>query len=327
MRAVRLLVVVALAGALAGCLGGDEAPDSPEDPETGPQAPGDGNGGDGSGGSGEDPDGDGGEDEASARRPSLSPGLAWRYNVTGHAAAVDETTVVVARAGQAGYLFAGSSPSDLHGEVTRNRSWLGWQTEGLNPKGDGPRLFDFPLEDGKTWSSPEGTVTAERAEIEAPMGTFEGYRMTVDGVNRTWTYAPDVGYLVTYEEGRDEVPMVRLGLESVGTRANATWYTSEATLRLDGPGDGTADVANASAIVLAGGGDPGATVAATAPTTSQQGPWVTQVREGSSWAYERRAPAEGTWRLSASAPPEGTVGAALAAVTWTELAPRYGSST
>lgn len=326
MRAVRLLVVLVLAAALAGCLTGDEDPDAPEGPGSSPEPPDDGS--DGTGGSGDldDEPPDPGEEEHGARRPSLSPGLAWQYNATGRAVASDEVNVVVARAGQAGYLFAGATPEDLHGEATRNRSWLGWQTEDLNPKGEGPHLFDFPLEDGKTWSTPAGTVTAERETLDTDLGSFEGYRMTVDGVDRTWTYAPAVGYLVSYEETRGDATMVKLELEAVDTRENATWYTPESAVHLQGANDGTADVENASTVLLAGGGDPGATVSVTPPATGMQGPWITQVRDAPSWAYEEREPVEGTWRVSASAPPEADVGAALVAVTWNELAPRYGSS-
>jgi hypothetical protein len=108
------------------------------------------------------------------RPPSLSPGLAWTYALDGAAHAGDETTVVVARAGEDGYLFAGGSPDDLAEETLWNRTWTGSQTLELNPAGEeAPRLFDWPLADGDTWTTPEGTVTAC---VEHPRSSHEATR-------------------------------------------------------------------------------------------------------------------------------------------------------
>lgn len=317
MRTLALALVVLLAAATAGCLSDEGSPTTA--PEDGPQTdPGDG-------GSDDAPTDDA---DAGASRPSLAPGIAWRYRTTGTWHAADELTVAVARVGERGYLMAGGSPADLVEETLWNRTWNGWHTTDLNPKGeDAPVLFDWPLEDGKTWSTPAGTVTIEKATVETAAGTFEGYRMTLDGdVNRTWTYAPEVGYLVTYEQARGETTLLGLELEAVETRGNATWHRTPASARVEAAAATIAVDGNASTVLVSGGGDPGATASASPPVDSGQGPWATTVQDEPSWAYERREPAAGEWRISSTPPPEGQASAAIAAPTWLELTTRYGST-
>lgn len=317
MRArLLLLAVVLLAVGLTGCLTGET--DAPQDPGGGndsdlfiPEAD------DGSGSG----SGSGSNASSSAPVPALSAGLSWRYEVSGPAAHASNLTIVVARSNGSGYLFAGASPRDLAAEVHWDAPWFGRQSLELNPSGEDERrrLFDFPLIDGKGWSWGEGTVAAERTTLETPLGTLDGYRMTLHGTetNRTWTYAPRVGYLVSYTEGPTEAPTLRLTLAGLEARSNATWYRALAGYQVDGGGPpGSVQADNATAIAVSLVGNRGSQATLMPPTTSGQGPTVYQIRDAEGWIYDRVPAVDGEWTLATTPPPEGAMRASMLAVQW-----------
>lgn len=319
MRALALALLL-LAAPLAGCLSGEDA--STDDGPSGPgSGPGDGDG------AGDDGNGTGSQDEGPrpAPLPSLGPGAAWTYESTGLWNVPEDLTIVVARASSKGYLFAGGAPIDLVEDVHWNRTWLGPQTLELNPRGGDEeiRLFDFPISDGKTWSSRDGTVTAEATTLETPLGTFEGYQMTLEGTdtNATWTYAPRVGYLVTYTAELGDQTVLDLALKSVQARENATWYTAHGrALALGGPSSGSIEVpSEANTVSIVAGGRDGGQVTVFPPATSQQAPWTFEAEGEERWIYDRRPPAEGTWRMTVNHGPSGYAGGGIAAVNWTTL--------
>lgn len=324
MRALWLAVVL-LVAPLTGCLTGadDDPPGNP------PEVPPDRDGGSDDERPGESPSTDDGQGR-SAPTPSLGPGLAWTYEASGIYSAGGEQTVVVARAATDGYLFAGGRPGDLAGEIHFDRPWLGQQTLELNPTGeDTEQLFDFPISDGKTWPSLTGTVTATQTALDTPLGEFEGFQMTLEGteMDRTWTYAPGIGYLVSYTATMDGTTYLDLSLTDVQRADNATWYAPMGQVQLEGaPGQsGQLDVAgNASAVSIAAGASSGGQVTVLPPLTAQQEPFTFQTEGEQAWTYTQRAPAEGTWRVSTTQPPTSFAFASVAAVTWVELAPGYG---
>lgn len=315
MRA-SFLALVLLSAAMAGCLTGERADrDTGDSRDSDLFVPGEDDG------DGDPVDGDPNRSFASA--PTLAEGLVWTYELSGASAHADELGVVVARANASGYLFAGRSPADLPGEVHADRPWLGAQSTDLNPTDHPARLLDFPLVDGKTWSWGEADVTASRSEVPSLDGPASGFEMTVEdgGLTRTWTYAPEVGYLTSYREASDGTTLVELTLADFGTRSNATWYRSLGSHRVDGAGSpGSVAVGgDADALVLGLAGDRGSQATVSPPATSGMGPTLYQVRDATGASYDRHPPAEGDWQLSSTPPPNGSMQASLTSVAWTEI--------
>lgn len=326
MRAI-VLAILLLAAPLSGCLTGadDDPPGNPPEIPPGNDPPGE------RGGAGGGDGGPGSADQRPAPQPTLAPGLTYVYDASGTYSTGASFAVVVARATADAYLFAGGSPADLVEDVHWNRSWHGWQTLSLNPRsedGSGARFFDFPLTDGKTWSWGDGTVTAERTTVETPGGSVDGFRMTLTGTstNRTWAYAPTTGYLTAYTAERGGTTYLDITLTEITDRTNATWYRSVTGTTIEGtPGNtGTIGVTvDADTVSISAGGWQGGRTTVLPPVDSQQTPWTYEAAGGESWTYDRRPPAEGEWRVTTSAGPDGYAAASLTAVNWTTVTPRY----
>lgn len=312
MRAL-ILAALLLTASLAGCLGQDAPQGSPED--------------DGDDEVPTQPD----EDDEGVSAASLAPGLAWTYNVDGAYAATDTITLVVALAGVDGYLFAANDPDHLTASIAQDHPWHGWQTQDLNPQDDPDApLFDFPLHDGKTWAYRNATATAHATTLQTPFGPLDGFEITTDEeyLERTWTYAPSVGYLLSYTETKDDTLLVSLETGGLDTADTATWYDSHAEARLVEPGESTTVTvpANATSVILAGGGEPGAQATILPPLASTQGPWVATAQDEPRMDHETRDAIQGEWTILTSAPPETSVHASLTAIETIEIEPRYGSN-
>lgn len=311
MRAL-VLAALLLTAPLAGCLGEDTPQAPPEDDED-DEVP-------------TQPD----QDDGTVHAASLAPGLAWTYTVDGAYAATDTITLVVTLAGVDGYLFAATDPDHLTASIAQDHPWHGWQTQDLNPQDDPDApLFDFPLHDGKTWAYRNATATAHATTLQTTFGSLDGFEITTDedAVDRSWTYAPSAGYILSYTETKDDNLLVSLEAESLETADTAIWYDSHATTRLKGPGQtATVDVpANATRVILAGGGEPGAQTTIVPPHTSMQEPWVGAAQDEPTMDHETRDAVQGEWTLLTSAPPETSVYASLTAIETIEIEPRYGS--
>lgn len=312
-----VLAILLLSAALAGCLTGEQA-DEDDDGDSRDSdlfIP------------GEDDEaelpGEDGSNRSFSSPPVLSEGLVWTYDLGGTTAHAEELGVVVARRNASGYLFGGTEPADLPAEIHGDRPWLGGQSSDLNPTGSDRVLFDFPLVDGKTWSWADAEVTAERGEVPTIDGTTEGFEMTLASgeLERTWTYAPGIGYLTSYTESLAGTTTVELTITDIGLRSNATWYRSLASLRISGAGPpGAISVGDeADALVLGLTGDRGSQATVSPPLTSGMGPTSYHVQAAYGGAFDRHPPASGDWRLTTTPPPTGSMEASLTSVAWTEI--------
>lgn len=194
-RAV-LLAVLALAAPLAGCAG-DPSPDDPAD-------------------------GDDGEDEPQGTdAPRWRLGHAWDYTIDTEGFPETETTMMVYN--ETANLYRVGSTDErqalIHSLFNVNPQLGRMQKGNLAVFEDGePRaMYDFPLEDGKTWqteffiSQHGGTLDAEATKtdaIQTSFGTFEGYEITATnsaGFEVVYDYVPEVKWftklVVTDAEG------------------------------------------------------------------------------------------------------------------------------
>lgn len=312
-----VLAILLLSAALAGCLTGEQADDDDD---------GDSRDSDlfipGEDDEAELPDRDG-SNRSFSSPPLLSEGLVWTYELGGTTAHAEELGVVVARRNASGYLFGGRGPADLSAEIHGDRPWLGGQSGDLNPTGDDRVLFDFPLVDGKTWSWGDVEVTAKRGEVPGLDGSTTGFEMTFTSgeLTRSWTYAPEVGYLTSYSESRGGTTTVELTITDIGLRSNATWYRSLASYRVSGggpPGSISVDE-DADALVLGLTGAQGSQATVSPPLTSGMGPTSYHVQAAYGGAYDQHPPAGGDWQLTSTPPPTGSMEASLTSVAWTEI--------
>lgn len=310
---VLLLSLLLLTAGVAGCMSDDEDP-------SGGAGDGSGAGDDGSDqGSGSGP-GDQAPRETGIPAPSLQPGRAWTYEATGVYDTGTTLTIVVAEATDEGYLFAGKDPADLVEEVAWDRPWQGPMDAELNPAdGDGPRLFDFPLDDGKTWRSGDQTVTARIGQIPHPDGPRVGLIMsaaTGDG-SRTWTYDPQVGYMTSYQSTQGNTTYLQLNLTEVTTSETWTWFEPHDQAFTDGSTPGTLEVSSdATGVVVSAGGWGGGQAQLVPPLTGPS-PATYQFTDEERWTYDVYEAAEGSWHLTAQSPPDGLGYIQATAVTWT----------
>lgn len=308
MRAL-LLALVLLAVPLAGCA--DQAPTEPEGPEP--------------------PDGDptevpgerSGDGMATVQvtglpRPALEVGQAWTYQATGVYDTQATVTVVVAEASEQGYLLAGVGPEDLLEAIAWGRAWHGPVDAELNPQGDGQAvLFDFPLTDGKTWTSGERTVTVELTDVPHPDGPREGARMTVGSEQgtTTWTYEPTTQYLTSYTSTWGGTTYLELTLTGTSRSPSWTWYEDHGRASTaDGPASLAVPDQAEAVIVSAGGWGGGQAQLLPAPT----GPPPESYRflGEEAWTYELLPAIAGDWTLAAETPPDGLGYITAAAVSW-----------
>lgn len=193
MKRTLLLGLLVAAVALAGCIGGGATDDGDAAPaETGGTGTGAGTGGSGSGGAG--------AYDLDNLEPQPIPNFFWfeyaisgPWTVTGSLEEVENYRIIF-HTSSSGYFTATDNKEvliqDLFWDID---PFLGGLDEGLNPLGDVyPKLYDWPLTDGKTWTSTGwdaewSHVAHQRDAISTPMGTWPGYHIvataTVDDPN------------------------------------------------------------------------------------------------------------------------------------------------
>jgi hypothetical protein len=257
---------------------------------------------------------------ASVPAPDLEAGWSWTYATAGVYNTGDAFTIVVAEAGPDGYLFAGAGPEDVVEDVVWGRTWFGPMDRDLvldpqRASGTFPEahivLFDFPLEDGKTWDSGAATVTARATDVPGPNGlTLPGFKMTLGSDGPTWTYAPSIGYLTSYRSN-----VLDIVIDEVGTSDSWTWYepgprVSAWMLHAD-----TMDVPAESDAVIASAGGQGAAAATVTPAPGGV-PWTFQTSDTYGYEYVILPANEGAWSASAVAGAGSTGGVDAVAVTW-----------
>lgn len=310
MRAL-VLALLALTAGLAGCMGDGEDPDAAPDDGTDREDRA------GDPGSGRDT---GSQRETGIPAPTLPVGRAWTYEATGVYDTGTTVTIVVAQATDEGYLLAGKAPGDLLEEVSWDRPWQGQVDLELNPAGeDGSTLFDFPLDQGKTWEDRGATVTARIGQIPHPDGQRIGLIMsteTEDG-ERVWTYDPQVGYLTSYRSTRGNTTYLQLNLTETTTSETWTWFEPHAQAFSDGSAPGMLEVpGEATGVVVSAGGWGGGQAQIVPPLTGPA-PATYQFTDQERWTYDTYEAAEGSWQLTAQSPPQGLGFIQATAVTWT----------
>ncbi len=302
-----VLIALSLLLILPGCLGSD--PDEP---------PGDG--------VPDEPD-EQPEQANGTGPPELVPGMAWTYTSSGVYNTGGEVTIVVARADEDGYLLAGQDPADLVEQIVWGNPILGPLDRELNPipseEGGTWMAFDWPLVDGKTWTDEEGrTHTVEARTLETPAGSTDGFLLTrtsEGGSNVTWTYAPSIGYLTSFELESRGVVWERFDLVGMGSAGSWTWF--ERFERFEAGGDqATAEPfevpGERDALVVSAGGRDSARVVLTPPPGSGGEAWNYQAPEDQAWTYGVLDAHPGTWLAGTAAPEDGFGWFAAEAVTW-----------
>jgi len=312
MRFALLIVLFASAAAL-GCLQADSGPDSPE--------------------VGEESGSDVGSSETGTEgvtAPELANGTAFVYARDGPTAPAGSLRIVLASTEETD-LLAGASGPDLVGEIVHDRAFLGPVNEAMNP--EGVRLFDWPLEEGKTWAlTADGfEVSAERARVPGPDGEVEGFEIRGERGNASlaYTYAPSVGFLTSYRLLAGQEPVVELKLEEVTTEDEATWFEQAGQRKACSAWAPDSlkmlEVAEGADAVVAGGwSSRSGTGVLEPPPESDREPVVQRHEGGGRWIYDLVEAEPGTWTLATKSQVPADAGGGRVcldarAVTWTSV--------
>lgn len=190
-----------------------------------------------------------------AKRPSWSNKQWFEYEVKGSLAPNEDFQGSEARTyrliGHPAAVFEGIDSGYVTGtddkeKLLKDLFWgdnpfLGQISEDFNPADSAvvPEIFDWPLEDGKTWTTTAGTsgewtFTAERREtIETRVGNFPGY--FIKGTNETnWRvfvwYTPAMDWFSTFMlHDQDNDMVLRMELVDSGKQFSGTMYLGEIT--------------------------------------------------------------------------------------------------
>ncbi len=165
--------------------------------------------------------------------PVLAEGDSCSYVAEGRWVTVDELTIVVARSGSAGTLFAASNGEELDDEVAWDLPILGETDERLRAISEGgemhpARLLDFPLEPEKSWDHWDVELVARPANVTALGDMDEGYRVEGESESRRVVveYSPRFGCITFFEEFSKDADQAlwRFTLTRAGTGADWVWY-------------------------------------------------------------------------------------------------------
>lgn len=252
-----LVAFLALAVVTAGCLGGGSDPGAD---------PGAGTGDGGSSGPGGPDDGD--DEPQGLQAPRWSPGLWWRYNVT-RGDGTGSVVFAVQAESQDRYTLLANGTSHAARDALEDLAYVGpvRVEDFAGVTDEGPvRFFEWPLEDGKTWTTPwngvERTHEATRTQVTIPGGTLPGVEVTSTADGRTlatYEYAPAVGWFTRLELPQRNLTYT-LADAGFAYRGNLTRAEASTALEFTSPAAraATFDVpAEAAAVVLrlAGGGE------------------------------------------------------------------------
>jgi hypothetical protein len=196
-RRVLLLALALSAAALAGCLGTDSG-----GTDGAPDADAPDGGSDGGSDDGED------DEPAGYATPRWSPGLWWSYNYS-LAGETGTVTFAVQAEEDDRYTLLANGTHHAAVDVLRDLAYVGpVRAEDLAGLVDGEpvRFFEWPLRDGRTWTTTwngiERTHDASEADLEVPGGTLPGMEITSTAGGETlatYTYAPAVGWFTRLE--------------------------------------------------------------------------------------------------------------------------------
>lgn len=158
-----------------------------------------------------------GEDGA-AQTPGASPswthGDWWTYDVTfdpGFGELLTGETTLVLHDTQDTFDVAAADRNAAIVDQHFDTFFVGPLDEDLNPTDGGFQMFDFPLEDGASWTTEVGTVngsaeielTATATSVDLPSGSEEGFEIhgadEEANIEVRYTYAPSVQWVTHFE--------------------------------------------------------------------------------------------------------------------------------
>lgn len=225
--AIALLAVVLVTVPLAGCLGGDDP-----------------NGAD-------DGDGDDDGEPFTAESPQWELGYRWTYSAsTANVSGTEAEMLVYDDDGQNYRIGATNRDQALVHAVTNVNPQLGRIQKGnlaVYEDGEPRAMYDFPLEDGKTWqtqifvSTHGGTLTAEATynpAIDTPEGAHPGFTINATddaGFQATYDYVPAVQWYTHLRvETSEGVLLHELTLDEFQTGTSGTgWFVRGSDLLPD----------------------------------------------------------------------------------------------
>ncbi len=280
--------------------------------------------------------------------PALPVGRSWTYASTLLYDPVEQLTIVVAQNTSEGYLFAGGTKEDVVGDAMWGRFWNGPQDRGLrdSEEGQGFLLFDFPLEDGKSWAySSRTNVTAHEATVQTPTGSERGFRIEGESTDEDqnqrlirYEYAPSIGYLASFHFEFNGEAVDTLSLRSMTSASSYVWYSR-------GPSTGHCSAGNPDippaipppapsppaklevpagfdAVLASAGATGGGRVIVTQPATAAAPPWQYENAGAEKWGATILPAPEGTWTLTgiSAAGSNAWACGAIGAVKWIEAA-------
>ncbi len=258
--------------------------------------------------------------------PVLPLGRSWTYAADEFYYGERTITVVVAKVTPTGYLLAASAREQLPPEIAwGDQFWFGERDLDLNRVETADRSawigFDFPLVDGKTWSSGRWNVTARATQVETPDGVVAGFRMTRDTDRGTvfWEYAPAVAYLTRYYAEFDGVVFTDLKLKQVGRSTEWAWYErGPRASAADTPGEAAVlDVPPGyDAVILSAGAARGGRVSVVLPPTSGAAPWSFTTDASETWEHAILPAHEGKWGLVVASEDSAFAGIWAHTVRW-----------
>jgi len=293
MRPGLRLLLVSLAVLSAGCVGGSND-DSQSDDESG-----EGSGGtrEGAGGACSDADCVGvAMSQSATEPPSLPVGRAWTYASEQTYTSRNEVTIVVAEVDANGYLLAGAAPEDLVYHALWGSQWMGRFDRSLARADSATPLFDFPLSDGKSWTHGRFTVTAHAAQVATPQGPQDGFHISgdVDDRHVEWTYAPEIGFVVSYLYQIGGQDFDRLTLTAMASRDTYTWFEmGDLVVVSDVAGPQHFDPAGYDAVIASAGGVKGRAFLSPPPAGGDA--WQAEFGEQEDWRETVRPASPGTW--------------------------------
>jgi hypothetical protein len=267
--------------------------------------------------------------------PTLAKGTTWTYRANGTWDLETGFSVVVASVAPGGYLFAATKKDDIGSIIVWDRPWFGQRDLDLNPilldGSPGRQYYEFPLEDGKSWSlSPNGlTVTAARAVIATPHGKEAGFiiKGANDDQRYEYDYAPSLGFFTRFVwQVGDEI---RYNAVLTATSMSAEWVWFERTTESlyvywspdpDTMPKGTLTVPEGTDVVsVIGYGDVGARGEVVPPAEPQRA-WSFEGKgccsQADSWIHEVLPATPGDWQFVVAGTHEAYAGLEAAAAKW-----------
>ncbi len=226
---VILAAILVFAAPMAGCIGQDDdapvEPASSTDTSTVDSAA-----------SGASDLVDGQDEPAPGAAPQWTHGDHWTYNINfdlGFGELLGDQTTLVLHATQGGYSVAAADRNAAIVDQYFDQFFVGQLDTDLNPvdQDGGFQMFDFPLEDGKTWTT---QVTTQNGSADLAMTVSKGPGATfeivgeADGASVAYTYSPQAQWITSYtftatDFNGEQRPLLQMELMDNGANFTGTF--------------------------------------------------------------------------------------------------------